>query len=81
MIDEEDISVEDAGADETESGALGIIMGGDAAATTDDISYSGIDMNTSSMNQLSHLSGHVNLHNMAVGDMGPPPLVMAGTYQ
>jgi transcription factor STE12 len=81
MIEEEDTSVEDAGADETESGALGIMMGGGAAATTDELSYSGIDMNTSSMNQLPHLSGHGNLHNMAVGDMGPPPMVMAGTYQ
>jgi hypothetical protein len=82
MIEEEDEdSVEDAGTDESDPVDLGIMMDGTSAATSDELSYSGLNIGTGSAGQVPHLSGHVNLHNITAGDMGPPSMVMAGTYQ
>jgi hypothetical protein len=80
MIEEEDEeSVEDAGTDESDPVDLGIMMDGNGANASDELSYSGVNVDTNSIGQLSHLPGHVNLHH--IGDMGPPPMVMTGTFQ
>jgi transcription factor STE12 len=82
IIEEEDEdSVEDAGTDDSDPVDLGINMDGNSTATSDELSYSGLNISTDSASQLPHLSGHVNLHNITASDMGPPPMVMAGTYQ